>query len=155
MTLLVFSDSHKEVSVMVGAAERESPDMLLHLGDHADDGLALGARFPDIPLRIVRGNCDYNREVGELETLELCGKKIILTHGHLFGVKNGLDRIASLGENANADLVLFGHTHRAYISKSGGMTLFNPGAVCGRGWDKGKTYGIVHVDEKGIKCVIK
>ena len=155
MKLLVFSDSHNQTEAMPDAVRRETPDLIVHLGDHAHDARAITARFPGVPLRSVRGNCDYGAEGGDVELLEFCGRKVFLTHGHLYGVKNGLDNITRKGASAGADLVLFGHTHRAYIGKSGGLTLFNPGAVSGRGWDRDKTYGVVHLGEEEIRCEIK
>jgi hypothetical protein len=155
MKLIVFSDSHQEREAMRAAVAREKPDMIIHLGDHADDALAVGEAFPGIPLHAVRGNCDYNREIGDAETLTVEGRKLFMTHGHLYGVKNGLSRITDMGKSANADLVMFGHTHFAYIAKSGGMTLFNPGTVRGNGRDGTGTYGTVVVKNQKIKCEIR
>ena len=154
MKLLVLSDSHNALTFMLDAVGREEPDMVIHLGDYARDTLAIRARFPDMPLRYVRGNCDFNADCADMEMLEVCGRKVFITHGHLYGVKNGLDRITRFGASADADLVLFGHTHRAYIAKSGTMTIMNPGAAGGRAGERGKTYGVAHVDEAGVQCKI-
>jgi hypothetical protein len=156
MKLLVFSDSHSQTGAMLSAIERGQPDMIVHLGDHVYDTAAIRARFPAIPLHCVRGNCDPGRDGGaETGTLELCGMKILLTHGHLYGVKNGLDRIMQTGVSSGADLVLFGHTHKAAIMRSGNTTLFNPGAVSGRGWDKDRTYGVVILDGRTPRCTVE
>jgi hypothetical protein len=141
--ILVFSDSHNETPPMFRAVEAEKPDTIIHLGDNLSDALALGVKFEKIPLICVRGNCDWGGTHPEEETAELCGRKILVTHGHLYGVKSGLNRISLKGREAGADLVLFGHTHRAYIARSGGVHLFNPGAVSGRGRDRDRTYGVV------------
>ena len=155
MKLLIFSDSHNETEAMLDAVRRENPELIVHLGDHIHDTPAIRARFPDIPLRTVRGNCDFGADGGDMELLKICGRMILLTHGHLYGVKNGLDKITRKGASAGADLVLFGHTHRAYIGQSGRLRLFNPGAVCGRGWDRDRTYGVAYLGEEEIRCEIK
>jgi len=150
MKILVFSDSHGETKAMLAAAEAEKPDMLIHLGDNLRDGLALGTQA-----LCVRGNCDWGETHPEEETVELCGVKIFITHGHLYGVKSGLNRIAFKGREIGADLILFGHTHRAYIAQNGDVRLFNPGAVSGRVWDREKTYGVVYLGGDEIRCEVK
>ena len=59
MDILVLSDSHGAVAPMVRAVELTRPDLILHLGDCWRDGEQLHARFPDIPLEQVPGNCDF------------------------------------------------------------------------------------------------
>lgn len=59
MRLAVFSDTHGFADYMVSAARRAQPDMLIHLGDCTRDTSALERALPDIPLRCVRGNCDF------------------------------------------------------------------------------------------------
>lgn len=151
MKLIVFADSHMDVMTMRHAVERERPDMAIHLGDHLFDAQTLHGSFPETPMHCVRGNCDSDRDGSAQEELLLCGRKIILTHGHRYRVKAGYGEITAMGVSSGADLVMFGHTHRAFIDKSGNMTLFNPGAVGGHD----RSYGIVHIDEKGIKCKIR
>ena len=58
MRILVFSDTHGNTEPMLAAVARHSPDMVLHLGDHARDAQELRERFPDLDVRSVRGNCD-------------------------------------------------------------------------------------------------
>jgi hypothetical protein len=147
MKILVFSDSHGETASMFAVMEAEAPDLVIHLGDNLKDGLALGPQT-----LCVKGNCDWGEAHSDQETFELCGRKIFITHGHLYGVKNGLNRIAFKGMEIGADLVLFGHTHRAFIAKSGNTWLFNPGTIGGRSRDLVKSYGLVHLGEDGIRC---
>jgi hypothetical protein len=122
--------------------------MIVHLGDHVYDALAIRERFPALPLRFVRGNNDYGGQYDDEETFEACGKRVFITHGHRYHVKTGLDALTRKGAESGADLVLFGHTHRAHISQNGAVRLFNPGAAWGR---KG-TYGLVTLDGLELKC---
>jgi hypothetical protein len=136
---------------MLKAAELEKPECVFHLGDGVRDAATLLARFPGLLLHCVCGNCDWNDAGFQEEGLaELCGAKIYFTHGHLYGVKSGLGRLAQKGLSAGAAVALFGHTHKAYIGRSGELWLFNPGSVC-----RGGTYGVLHLKEDGIQCEIK
>jgi hypothetical protein len=156
MKIAVFSDSHGETDSMLAVIKAEKPEMVIHLGDCLSDGSALRTELGETPMLCVRGNCDWSdSHHPETETAELCGRKVFLTHGHLYGVKNGLNRILLKGRETGADLVLFGHTHQAYIDQNGPVRLFNPGAMTGRGRDNEKTYGIVHLSEDEIRCEIK
>ena len=58
MKILVLSDSHGNVSNMLQAVERESPRMILHLGDCWRDGERLRDACPEIEFYQVPGNCD-------------------------------------------------------------------------------------------------
>ncbi|MBQ4370288.1 MAG: metallophosphoesterase family protein, partial [Oscillospiraceae bacterium] len=62
MKIIVFSDSHRVISLMAEAVRREKPDLVLHLGDHASDAAELSAMFPAVRLAYVRGNCDHNSQ---------------------------------------------------------------------------------------------
>ena len=57
----------------------------------------------------------------------------MLVHGHRQGVKEDLERLYFTALEAGADLVLFGHTHRALHEQEGKVEFLNPGSI-GRGW---------------------
>lgn len=158
MKLLILSDSHQEINTMAEAVRREAPDAVLHLGDHYEDAQKLALQFPDIPLYAVEGNTDY--APGAPVELLLCfeGKRVYMTHGHLFGVKMGLTSIKRKGDAVAADLVLFGHTHQPLLQDAGDMTLMNPGTIgrYGRGFGKNNpTYGVVEIVGGEMKCWVR
>lgn len=142
MKLLVLSDSHGDIDSMENLALQEQPDLLLHLGDHYSDMEKLQARLPQLACIGVRGNCDRPGP-GESRLLTLEGKRILLTHGHLQEVKYDLDRLYFFGRKHEADLVLFGHTHRVCREEADGMLLLNPGSI-GRGWPP--SYAVVRLE---------
>lgn len=107
--LLILSDSHRNIQNMVEAVEIEKPDMIIHLGDHYRDAMQLAARFPDIPLEAVCGNCDFDRETEE-KVILVENKRIFLCHGHRYHVKSGYLNLQYAAREKEADLVLFGHT---------------------------------------------
>ena len=148
MKLLVFSDSHGCLSTMEQAARQEAPAHILHLGDHLRDAEVLRRKL-SIPLTAVPGNCD-GFSGDPVLTPEFCGKRIYMTHGHLHGVKMNYQRIVYAALEADADLLLFGHTHRTECFYERGLWVMNPGA-CG----KNGTYGVVEITPDGITCQVK
>lgn len=117
MKILVLSDSHGAVSPMEQAVEQTSPDLILHLGDCWRDGERLHDRFPSIPLEQVPGNCDFRPTEPAERLLELRGKRILLCHGHTYGVKQSLVTAGFAAEEQQLDLFLFGHTHRPLVDR--------------------------------------
>lgn len=96
MRFLVLSDTHGDRTQMVRALdylEALRADALLHLGDYAADADFL-ARELRIPARAVSGNCDAFRSMRPTEEAFECeGVRILLTHGHRYGVKEDLQRL--------------------------------------------------------------
>ena len=66
MKILVFSDSHGRLGAMMDAMERERPRRVFFLGDCYRDGEALRDAYPDVPMELVRGNCDWDQAPDEL-----------------------------------------------------------------------------------------
>lgn len=149
MKLLVFSDSHGVLTSMEQAVDREHPDHILHLGDYVRDARKIDAMF-DIPLTLVPGNCDYNCREPEILTPVFCGKKFYMTHGHLHGVKMMYMRAIYAAMEAEADILLFGHTHCPECFQEQGLWVMNPGA-CGIGG----SYGIIELTGDSISCCVK
>ena len=110
MKILVLSDSHGNLSNMIRAVDKESPRMILHLGDCWRDGEKLHDLFPEVPFHQVPGNCDYRSFEPTEQLLCLKDKRILLCHGHTYGVKQSLLCAGYAAEEQNLDLFLFGHT---------------------------------------------
>ena len=141
--LLVFSDSHGRAEGMRRAydAQIRRPDLIVHLGDGAREFEALFD--PSVPTLSVRGNCDLFgvEDLPEERMTEEAGHRILLVHGHRFGVKGGLWALISHAVECGADIVLFGHTHcpTEYCIPAGEVIrgvrlsrplyLFNPGSI--------------------------
>ena len=142
MKLLILSDSHGILSNMERAVEETDPHMILHLGDCWQDAVRLQRRFPDIPLRQVPGNCDC-RPGEETELLLILeGRRILMCHGHTYGVKQSLLTAGLTAEQRDLDLFLFGHTHRPLVDKRGKTLFLNPGSI---GASSRPSYGVVTI----------
>lgn len=163
----VFSDAHgrenRALEVLMRLNACGTPaDAVFFLGD----GLrgfqhALSGAFP---LTAVRGNCDGSlypcfdddgNEIPEERQVTVGSFRVLLMHGHAQEVKSHIGRAARCGLAADADVVLFGHTHAPLCERMDdplllGMSeeegkaleaagrslanrplyLFNPGALC-------------------------
>ncbi len=156
MKIIVFSDSHRDVDSMEKVSRALKPDMILHLGDHCTDGIELEQRLEDIPVIIVKGNCDLWTAVDEEKMLDLDGCRILMTHGHNYGVRNGYAKIIANARKRGADIVLCGHTHIPRIIKSEDICLMNPGRTgeYARG-SFSPTFGIIETENSFICSIEK
>ncbi|MEA4824992.1 MAG: YfcE family phosphodiesterase [Clostridiaceae bacterium] len=152
MRIAVFSDSHNDIKTIRQATARVMPDMIFHLGDMVSDAKALQIAFPDIPLYRVAGNNDYGREAEDTLEVELCGKRMVLTHGHLFSVEGGTAELRQYAASKKCTIALFGHTHEAFARLRHGVWLLNPGRVGRRTLSPyTATYGILTLEDGGMR----
>lgn len=144
MKIIAVSDSHGSTSELADIIKKHRrAEVVLFCGDGHSDLAAVRASFPDKMFYAVKGNCDWYCDFPLVEEVTLCGKKILLTHGHMHGVKEGYYRICAFGHSQNADIVVFGHTHKQLTTVDGNMLLMNPGSVGYRG-----SYSIIEINEK-------
>ena len=129
MKIAVFSDSHGQTQAMLRAIRASRPDAVFHLGDYCRDTSLIERGFSDTPLYAVRGNGDFASREETTLFLTLGGTRFFLTHGHFYGVKSGFAALLSAAKERGADVVLFGHTHKAYQDYHRGMYVINPGAT--------------------------
>ena len=152
MRILVFSDSHGYTGNMVRAIEAgETPDLIIHLGDFVKDAVKMEAAYSSIPFSYVAGNNDWSGNCPTERILELEGRKILLTHGHHYGVKNGIHRIVDKGLQLGADAVLFGHTHKPEESYHNGLLLLNPGSISAPVAPNSPTYCSIEMGDQGFR----
>lgn len=152
MKLLVLSDSHGDLRSMKQAVRAEQPDYVLHLGDCSRDAEHLRQAFPMLAIAGVRGNCDYADYITPEEKLiEYAGVRLLLCHGHRYGVKSSLLRLNMSAQEKEADVALFGHTHRAFCEEKNGIWLLNPGSC---GYDR-PSCGIIEIRNGKAVCSVK
>jgi putative phosphoesterase len=121
-------------------------DVILHAGD-VTAASTLEALERIAPVEAVRG--DHDRALGalpEARELTIAGRRFVLVHGQrsrwieepqtlLWTLSLGRfrphkDLPRSLRRRfPQAEVIVFGHTHRAHTRMVGGALLFNPGAV--------------------------
>lgn len=163
--ILVLSDSHGRPDKISEALrlQKNTLDCVLFLGDGVYDTKLCSAALGNIPLVSVDGNREDGTRVflsddkskSEL-LLELDGYKLLLMHGHRYGVKGGCERAVSYAYSRGADILLFGHTHTPYekyypegtelacgISERG-IYAFNPGSIANG------SAGILELGKNGV-----
>lgn len=133
MKIVVFSDSHGDISGMEQVVLRERPGLVLHLGDLCRDMDELQRRFPTQTMQNVCGNCDGFTEVPDQRILRVEGRRILMCHGHRYRVKEDYGPAVWAAREAQADILLFGHTHIPYCQQVDGLWVLNPGSCRGRG----------------------
>lgn len=145
MKALVISDSHGSYEKMRELFNESDCNAVIFLGDGLRDADRLYDISGPVPVYRVRGNCDmYAFDAFDEQMLSLCGKKIFITHGHRYGVKNGCGALLEAAKLKGADAVLFGHTHRQLYENTDGIIIANPGSLA-----NGK-YAVLQTDGKNI-----
>ena len=161
MEFLCLSDSHGRTKNILEVISRQvrRPDGIFFLGDGLRD--LMYCDILDIPIYSVAGNCDTSSFYGTLSSDEvgivnINGKKIMFTHGHLYNVKSSLTHLIYTAAEKDVDVVLFGHTHAPLemmldvddidiprLKKP--LYLMNPGSVGGYDGD----FGVLTITNRG------
>ena len=114
MRILALSDNHsREVDF-----ELNEYNYVIHSGDRGS--------FDADGVIMVKGNCDFRGEKTIITFIE--GKKVLITHGDLYGVKEGLMRLSLLALEKEVQYVFYGHTHCPAFFEYRGIKFINPGA---------------------------
>ena len=129
MRLVAVSDTHGKTERFRRVCEMQpSADLFLHLGDGNREVDIIRGMFPEKTFVAVRGNCDYSADPAD-RVLELMGVRVMLTHGHIYRVKTGLDRLIAEAKRQEVQAVFFGHTHIPLCGYRGGLLVVNPGSA--------------------------
>ena len=130
MKVLLCSDSHKRLDIFQKVIERELPEVVIFAGDHSTDALDMSYVYSSIKFFIVRGNTDYfDKDTSDKLIIELEKEKILLVHGHLFGVKSYMSELEKEAESDGVSMCIFGHTHIPYYKEKNKIKYINPGAM--------------------------
>lgn len=132
-------------------------DLILHAGDiQTADVLAVLAQLA--PVQAVAGNVDLPElaeQLGFSRVIELPGCRLGLVHGHLepagapHRARSTLER--ALWSFTDVQAVVFGHSHIALCEQHGGVLAFNPGSPTDKRRSPRPSYGILTLDDGGIR----
>ncbi|MFS0865546.1 metallophosphoesterase family protein [Fredinandcohnia sp. 179-A 10B2 NHS] len=149
MKALLISDSHGWTDELVKIKERHKNevDFMLHCGD---------SELPSVSSEMsgfsaVRGNCDFDSSYPEDSVVLLNGKKVLLTHGHLYNVKMTLMNLKYRAQETGANIVCFGHSHIAGAELIEKTLFINPGSIRLPRMRKEGTYVILTIIENKIE----
>lgn len=139
----LISDTHGLVRAGVHTA-LAGVELILHAGDVGGedilDELALIA-----PVKAVYGNTDDPGHPRLVEAFVevLDGVRIHVSHGHEVGRTTPENLLAAYPE----DVVVYGHTHRALVTRADQRLAVNPGAAGPRRFDLLPSVGVLTVKE--------
>ena len=138
----LISDTHNRLRPEVFAVF-EDVDLILHAGDVGDDDI-LDELRTIAPVFAVRGNTDRtdNPRLPASREFEISGVRVHVSHGHEVGAKP-ITLIAAYGD---ADVIVYGHTHRELITEEDGVLVVNPGAAGARRFDLLPCVAILTID---------
>jgi len=159
--IIVISDTHiperaKGLPEELLKAFKEA-DMIIHAGDFADLSILEEIKGTGKTVVAVAGNMDHD-EIKEL----LPEKEIIGVEKFRVGVMHGWGAPANLLQlleeafkNDRVDLVIFGHSHKAFNEKKGNILYFNPGSPTDQIFSPFNSYGIIEINDKIEAKIIK
>jgi putative phosphoesterase len=143
VTAGLISDTHGLLRPEVFEAFRDV-QVILHAGDVG--GLDILTQLQTIaPVHAVYGNVDAPGEPGLSARLNLRFDDVTVhvSHGHELGTP-AVERLAA---RYDADVIVFGHTHRALIERVDGHRLvINPGAAGPRRFDVKPSVAVLTLD---------
>lgn len=154
MRIGVVGDIHSSYSQLKQAfREMGKVDLLFFTGDGYRD---ISRLQQESALQVVGvvGNCDFYSEFPSEQILQIEDYKILLTHGHLYSAKTGLQSLGMAGRAKEVQLVVFGHTHEPVSTDWYEIKLFNPGALSLERSQRGPSYGLIEITKSGMNCTI-
>lgn len=150
MKILVVSDTHGYDEHLETAVMKEQPlDMLIHCGDIEGREFYIEA-LVECPCTIVAGNNDFFSDLPREEEIEINGHRILITHGHYYGVSMDLSRLTDEAISRDCDCAFFGHTHKPFLQDIDGVLTLNPGSLSfPRQRNRKFSYAVLDVSETG------
>jgi len=106
---------------------------------------------------LSKGNRDYLAKLPNEIRMETEGKRILLTHGSPDSDEEHItsetpeERFIEIAEKANADVIIFGHSHLPFKHKVGKVWFINPGSVGRQGdGDPRSSYAILNIKHPNL-----
>ncbi|MGR9049149.1 metallophosphoesterase [Halobacillus faecis] len=124
--VLIVSDTHGlKNEVMDIKARHQEVDAMIHCGDSE---LAFDSKELE-GFSYAKGNCDFEPEMEEEQTLQVGEVMFLVVHGHLHQIKSTLMPLSYRAEEVGAQVACFGHSHIAGAEKVGDTLFINPGSA--------------------------
>jgi len=149
--IVVMSDNHGDDQMMQYILNKEPhADYYIHCGDSE-------AYYPEQLSHFicVSGNNDWSLNLPQEAQLEVEGFKILITHGHRLGYFNREAAMNDLLTNRECQVLLCGHTHMPMFEKDGDYYYINPGSTSRPRGGSVRSYAVLTIDGKTLKCEFK
>jgi putative phosphoesterase len=117
--------------------------LILHAGDVGGPAV-LAALGSIAPVHAVAGNVDTDPDLAREIDTELAGLRVHVSHGHELGSPTP-ERLA---RRYAADVIVYGHTHRALVAAIGSRLIVNPGAAGPRRFDLKPSVALLRLPER-------
>ena len=156
--VIVVSDSHGDVESLrdafAQAFRHGAIDAAVFLGDGMHDFEEVKQELyrKGVVCYAVRGNNDWATAEPVEAVFTVNGVRFFACHGHTRQVKYGLDRLWYAARERDAQVVLYGHTHRERVETQDELIMLNPGAVGERSKLR-SAYAEIIVEENGCVTV--
>lgn len=122
MRIGILSDTHGLLRQEI-IDELKKVDMIIHAGDIDNQSMVDQLKALSTSLTIVRGNADkdWAEEIPQEVWLEILGNKLFVIHNK--------GKISC--DVGDADIIIYGHSHKYSLVNKDGQIWFNPGC-CGK-----------------------
>jgi uncharacterized protein len=123
----------------------EGVELILHAGDVGSMDIIVELEAI-APVHAVMGNTDSTAlrpRARDEVVLELEGHRLVLVHGHELGSP---DAARLRTAYPDADVIVYGHTHRQRVDERDGCTIVNPGAAGAARFDLKPTVAILTLE---------
>lgn len=143
------SDTHGMVRPRLFTA-LHGVELILHAGDVGPGVLAELRAIA--PVHAAYGNTDPpgDPELAESIEREFDGVRVHVSHGH----ELGSPRPEKLLSVYDADVIVFGHTHRPLVHRAGERWVVNPGAAGPRRFDLPASAGLLRIADGRVSVEI-
>lgn len=141
---------------LVRGLQRAGVTRILHLGDLTDP-LAVPLFEAIAPFDAVAGNNDgaeLSARFGRRKVVLVEGVRVGMVHGD---GKRGTTKSRALEAFAEdeADVILFGHSHRPSVGREGRLLIANPGSPTDKRLNPLYSYAILTVDANHARIVLR
>lgn len=134
MKILIVSDTHRRDGNLQAVISENAPfDMLIHLGDAegSEDRILAWCKEQNeaCQVHMILGNNDFFSHLEREKEIAIGARRVFLTHGHLYSVSVGTERLVDEARDRKVQIVMFGHTHKPCLDIRKDVTVLNPGSL--------------------------
>lgn len=127
MKILLVGDNHGDIQILkaIDNLFKTKVDMMFHCGDSNISA----EQSPMNDFQTVIGNTDQQFDYPKVITRTVDSQVVTVTHGHLYHVGMTMTPLLLLGQETNADIVAYGHTHQLAVTMEDNRLFINPGSI--------------------------
>jgi uncharacterized protein len=152
MRVGVISDTHGRLPAEVFELFA-GVDLIVHAGDIGSIGI-LDDLAVLAPVVAVYGNTDgmeVRRRVRAVATHDVAGRRLVVTHGDPYGVPTAA---ALRADHPDADIIVFGHTHRPLVDPANDRLVLNPGSAGAPRYGLEASVALLAVGAEGVTAEV-